>query len=127
MNRHKRTLLCLAMLLLAVGGIGAVWLFFNMDDGINQATCDKIQPGMTPAEVEEIFDRAPSLILPIGGSIHQEGWDKYLVFWDGRNGCVDVLFQRGHDEKEDEVVSVRYSPGSLKSDYIVRVHKWFGL
>jgi hypothetical protein len=67
-----------------LGGVACL-LLAAPPDRITERNCNKIVPGMTAAQVEDILGRKPDAIVTVGGVELQRTWI-------GRTGSIDVAF-----------------------------------
>jgi hypothetical protein len=116
----KRFLLIVSLPLTAVVVLVGVVALLPPDDrpGVTKANFDRIQEGMTLAEVEEIFgsDRRGSLEA-VSYLIHEEaGWDDWLLD-DGSNLSIRFV--------DNRVAGKRWLPSNER--FFDKIRRWLHL
>ncbi len=84
MYRRKwlRVMILIAVMLILGGG--SLWLTAP-SDRITRRNCERIEPGMSAAQVEDLLGRKPDAAITVGGIELQRTWI-------GRTGAIDVAF-----------------------------------
>jgi hypothetical protein len=95
-----------------LGAVVCVWLVAP-PDRITERNCNRIEPGMTAAQVEDILGRKPDAVITVGGIELQRTWI-------GRTGSIDVAFD--HDGR---VVSRMPFMRMREEAVLDRLRSWF--
>jgi hypothetical protein len=101
----------LVVLVLLVG-VGTLCLV-GPQDRITERNCNRIKPGMSAAEVEDILGRKPDAVITVGGVELQRTWI-------GRTGAIDVTF-----DDNDRVVSRMPFMRMHEESFLDRLRSWF--
>ena len=99
----------ISMMLLA-GGV--CLLLVVPSDRITQANCNRIRPGLSATQVEDILGRKPDGVITVGGNEFQRTWI-------GRTGSIDVTF-----DAEGNVVSRMPFLRFREESILERIRSW---
>jgi hypothetical protein len=91
-----------ALAVLALLGVALIWSLYRPDP-ISRRNANRIEPGMTVAQVENLLGRKPDEVMTVGGSY-------FGHFWLGPSGSVLVRF-----DDEGLVVSRMFTPSGEES------------
>ena len=84
MFRRRRLWGAILIGVMLLGGVVCLLLVVP-PDRITERNCNRIKPGMSPAQVEDILGRKPDAVITVGGIELQRTWI-------GRTGSIDVAF-----------------------------------
>jgi hypothetical protein len=104
-----RLTILVCFLLLAVGL--CLWLV-SPSDRITERNCNRVEPGMSAAQVEDLLGRKPDAVITVGGIELQRTWL-------GRTGSIDVAF-----DDHGQVVSHMPFLRLREESFLERLRSW---
>ena len=114
----KKCLALIAILLLTIIAIFGVLAVLPPRPGVTKSNFDRIQKGMTPAEVEAVFGVKPLPVLHVSGAGNNQ-----RLFWHGDDGAMaSVYFINGSIERVEDQV---WSPS--EETILDKIRRWFHL
>jgi hypothetical protein len=108
MYRRLQVAMAISIMLMASG---VLFLLVVPSDRITQANCNRIRPGLSATQVEDILGRKPDGVINLGGNIQRT--------WIGRTGSIDVTF-----DGEGNVVSRMPFLQFREASILERIRSW---